>query len=100
MANHSSILAWKIPWTEEPGGPQSMGSQRVGHDLATETTPRGTRSRDFVVSISGWAGLILGGLDPGDVLQSSLCVWTVVLRCRVSGAGRGWLTDWVWHPGE
>ena len=32
MAPHSSILAWKIPWTEEPGRLQSMGSQRVGHD--------------------------------------------------------------------
>ena len=32
MATHSSILAWRIPWTEEPISPQSMGSQRVGHD--------------------------------------------------------------------
>ena len=32
LAPHSSILAWKIPWTEEPGKLQSMGSQRVGHD--------------------------------------------------------------------
>ena len=32
MATHSSILAWRIPWTAEPGGLQSMGSQRVGHD--------------------------------------------------------------------
>ena len=32
MATHSSILAWKIPWTEEPGGLQSTGSQRLGHD--------------------------------------------------------------------
>ena len=32
MATHSSIPAWRIPWTEEPGGLQSMGSQRVGHD--------------------------------------------------------------------
>ena len=32
MATHSSILAWRIPWTEEPGGLQSMGSQKVGHD--------------------------------------------------------------------
>ena len=31
MATHSSVLAWKIPWTEEPGSLQSMGSQRVGH---------------------------------------------------------------------
>ena len=36
MATHSSILAWKIPWTEEPGGLSSMGSQRVGHDLVAE----------------------------------------------------------------
>ena len=35
MATHSSILAWKIPWTEEPGRLQSMGSQRVGHDWTT-----------------------------------------------------------------
>ena len=34
MATHSSILAWRIPWTEEPGGLQSTGSQRVGHDLS------------------------------------------------------------------
>ena len=32
MATHSSTLAWKIPWTEEPGRLQSMGSRRVGHD--------------------------------------------------------------------
>ena len=32
MATHSSILAWEIPWTEEPGGLQPIGSQRVGHD--------------------------------------------------------------------
>ena len=32
MATHSSILAWEILWTEEPGGLQSMGSRRVGHD--------------------------------------------------------------------
>ena len=36
MATHSSILAWEIPWTEELGGLQSMGLQRVGHDLVTK----------------------------------------------------------------
>ena len=36
MATHSSILAWEIPWTEEPGGLQSMGSQRVRHNLGTK----------------------------------------------------------------
>ena len=42
MSNHSSILTWKIPWTEGPGGLQSMGSQRVRHDLATDnfTSPQ------------------------------------------------------------
>ena len=36
MATHSSILTWRIPWTEEPGELQSMGSQRVGHSVELE----------------------------------------------------------------
>ena len=36
MATHSSILAWRIPWTEEPGGLESMGSQIFGHDCVTK----------------------------------------------------------------
>ena len=40
MATHSITLAWRIPWTEEPGGPQSRGSQRVGHDLSDEHTQK------------------------------------------------------------
>ena len=36
MATHSSVLAWETPWTEEPGGLQSMGLKRVGHNLATK----------------------------------------------------------------
>ena len=39
MATHSSILAWRAPWTEEPGELQFTGSQRVGHDLATKPPP-------------------------------------------------------------
>ena len=38
MAAHFSFLAWEIPWTEEPGGLQSMGLQRVGRDLVTNNT--------------------------------------------------------------
>ena len=38
MATRSSILAWKIPWTEEPGGLQLVGLQRVGHNLEATTT--------------------------------------------------------------
>ena len=40
MATHSGIVAWRIPWTEEPGGVQSMGSQRVRHNWATNTLLR------------------------------------------------------------
>ena len=39
MATHSSILAWRIPWTEEPGRLESMGLQRIGHDLVTKPPP-------------------------------------------------------------
>ena len=38
METHFSVLAWRIPWTEEPGGLQSVGSQRVVHNLVTNTT--------------------------------------------------------------
>ena len=40
MATHSNILAWEIPWTQEPGGLQSMGSQRVRHHQVTENEQR------------------------------------------------------------
>ena len=46
IATHSSILAWRILWTEEPHGLQSMGLQRVGHDRATNTTT--ATSADYV----------------------------------------------------
>jgi len=45
MTTHSSILAWEIPWTEEPGGLQSMGSQRVRHHLGTKQQESGCLSR-------------------------------------------------------
>ena len=47
MATHSSILAWEIPWTEEPGRLQSIGMQRVRQDLATEHAP--TTKRLFLI---------------------------------------------------
>ena len=51
MTTHSSILAWRIPWTEEPGRLESMGSQRVLHDWAinTHTTP-------LILGLGGWTG--------------------------------------------
>ena len=47
MAIHSSVLAWKIPWMEEPGRLQSMGSQRVGHDWATSLSLHFIRITDW-----------------------------------------------------
>ena len=45
MATHSSFLAWEIPWIEEPSGLQSMGSQKVRHDLGTEKQHYPVKSR-------------------------------------------------------
>ena len=53
MATHSSILAWKIPWTEDPGGLQSMDPQRVQHDWATEHAYFG-KSRRFTLMGRLW----------------------------------------------
>ena len=51
MATHSSILAWRIPWTEKPGRLQSMGSQRVRHDWATNTCAHLLRTAIFLSQI-------------------------------------------------
>ena len=48
MVTHSSILAWRIPGTEEPGGLQSMGSHGVGHDRATNTPPHNVQASCWV----------------------------------------------------
>ena len=45
MATHSSVHAWKIPWTEEPGGLQFMGSQRAGHNLVTKQQQQRCKKR-------------------------------------------------------
>ena len=66
MATHSSILVWRIPRTEEPGGLQSMGSQRVRHDLATKQ-----QQGEVVEAHSlGWG---LGFLTKGPPAIQSTC---------------------------
>ena len=47
MATHISILAWEIPWTEEPGGLHLWGLKRVGHDIATKQQQQQKIARDF-----------------------------------------------------
>ena len=54
MAIHSSTIAWKIPWTEEPGWLQSMGSQRVGHDRAIFTITIMIMNVNNIENISMW----------------------------------------------
>ena len=58
MATHCSILAWRMPWTEEPGGLQFMRSQRVGHDRVTNTTDR----TDSVEQNNVISGLLSAGI--------------------------------------
>ena len=47
METHSSTFAWRIPWTEEPGGLQSIGSQRIGHDRSDLAHSTANLSEDF-----------------------------------------------------
>jgi len=65
MATHSSILAWEILWTEEPGGLQSMGLQRVRHDWAHPHAHQEPRS------ITVWVNVIVGFMSPNlETLES------------------------------
>ena len=62
MATHSSILAWKISWTEELGGLQSRASQRIGHNLATEQQQQHT-IRQIVIFLLYKTVLVLPYID-------------------------------------
>ena len=59
MATHFSILTWRIPWTEEPGGLPSMGSQRVGYNLATNAEAHGKKEsfNGILANLGGFAFL-------------------------------------------
>jgi len=110
METHSSILAWEIPWTEEPGGLQPTGSQRVGHDWVTKPPPplmSGLKTTDIYFLEAGkskikmWAGLIsleasLFGLQtaafPTDCLPSLLVDVLIFSNCvYVKFLSRVWL---------
>ena len=77
MAPHSSTLAWRIPWTEEPGGLQSMGSLRVRHDLSdfTFTFHFHALEKEMATHSSVLAWRIPGTGEPGGLPS----VWS----CRV-----------------
>ena len=57
MAAHSSILAWRVPWTEEPGGPQSMGSHRV--DMTERLSMHTCIRKHFLTELPSEGGLSL-----------------------------------------
>ena len=72
IATHSSILSWKIPWMEKPGGLQSMGSQRVGHDWATKLSLSFWVSREIGIRLYpavGSAGNFTGMKSPRWLLS-------------------------------
>ena len=80
MATHSSILAWKIPWAEEPGGLQSMGSQRVRHDWATNTQHVNPHWHIFIIQSPQFTfGFTLGAIHSMGVDR---CVRTCVHHCH------------------
>ena len=88
MATHSSVLAWKIPWSEEPGGIQFIGSQRAGHDWSELGFPCGWASKESACNV-GDLGSIAGlrrspGEGKGYPLQYSGLESTQYLHKSVS----------------
>ena len=94
MATHSSILAWRIPWTEEPGGLQSTGSQRVGHDWVYFYSCKFCSSSPWFfrqifslwwLSISGWFSVFYGIIISTCCFRVHFGRWrqhgTLVLNC-------------------
>ena len=77
MATHSSILPWRIPWTEEPGGLQSMGLQRVGHDWGTSTFTL-SYLRVMSASFSRWTS----GIFPWKFASSSAFLLRAASFCH------------------
>ena len=100
MVTHSSILGWRIPWTEGPGGLHSMGSQRIGHDKATNTTEQLTLfwTSQVVLVVRNppanagdvrdevWS---LGRVDPleGMATHSSILAWKIPWTEEPGGGG-------------
>ena len=89
MVTHSSILAWTIPWTEEPGGLQSLGSQRVRHNWATKQQQHSHSGQRGNTAASTRSGLLS-------------CV-TLERSLRLSGSlppGGSYVSEVLWGPGE
>ena len=83
MATHSSTLAWRIPWTEEPGGLQSTGSQRVGHDWATSLTHSFLNCENSWISLENVEDLLKKIVSKYHSFSFNflLCSLTYILTC-------------------
>ena len=84
MATHSSILAWRIAWTEDPGGLWSMRSQRVGYGGATNTFTRYTSSQDPFMTTLFSSGWFWAPFPPHQHFQKAT-IFCPLLRFTVTG---------------
>ena len=75
MATHPGILAWEIPWTEEPDKLQSMGSQTIGHNWATENMKMNSTKGDFLFIIGDWTAKVGSQETPWVTGEFGLGVW-------------------------
>ena len=89
MATHSSILAWRIPWTEEPGGLQSTGSQRVGHDWVTSLSL--SLVAQMVKHLSTMRETWVQSLGWEDILEKEVATHSSILA---------WKIPWTEEPGR
>ena len=74
MATHSSILAWRIPWTEDPGGLQSMGLQRVGHDWRDLAHIHANQTKIYGIFSVCQAGLFVSNI--GSLFNPRVTFWS------------------------
>ena len=99
MAIHYSILAWKIPWMEEPDRLQSMGSQRVGHDWATGGSD-GKESGNETVQSMGWEDPLEKGMGTHSSILAFRIPWTekpgLLQSIGSQGVGHNWGTELNW----
>ena len=99
MATHSSTLAWKIPWTEEPGGLQSMGFRRVGHNFTfTFTFHFHALEKEMATHSSVLAWRILGTEEPGGLPSMGLQSRTRLMRLSSSSSSSLLLSFILCHP--
>ena len=98
MAPHSSILAGIIPWTEEPGRPPSMGSQRVGHDRMTKHEGQRRRWQSGFVWHLKWGEAALWASDLAESDANSRYNWIKLYTLLVLQSGMVWVkTPYNWH---